>query len=112
MSGQLTLGKADPLPHTPGPWRVARKSDGHGWTVVGPSPREHDRPMEWMVCRTVSDEPEDEANVRLIVCAPELLQMCHAVGDVLFNYRLAQEDPRVNTLLLELRALIVKAEGR
>ena len=80
MSNQLRLDKdADPVPHTPGPWRVARKAEGHGWTIVGPSPREHDRPMEWFIARTVSDEPEDEANVRLISRAPELFDALTAL---------------------------------
>ena len=100
---QLHLKRADPLPHTPGPWRVARKSDGHGWTIVGPSPREHDRPMEWMVARTVSDEFEDEANVRLIALAPELLatlKWLDARGSLGLD---------VHARLAEL---IAKAEGR
>ena len=102
---QLSLGKADPLPHTPGPWRVARKAEGHGWTIVGPSGREHDRPMDWFVARTISDEPEDEANARLIGCAPEMLAALRDAVAALGGIR-ADNVPK------SVREVIAKAEGR
>lgn len=89
---QLRLTRAAPVPHTPGPWRVARQSSGHGWSILGPSPREHDRPMEWFVARTVSDEPEDEGNARLLSVAPVMLQALREVaGDC---YVLHRDDDR------------------
>jgi hypothetical protein len=68
---QLRLQRAAPVPHTPGPWRVARHL--HGWTILGPTPRAAIAPTEWFIARTVTDEPEDEPNARLMGLAPELL---------------------------------------
>lgn len=109
---QLTLGRAAPVPHTPAPWRVSREP--HGWRITGPSPRPADQPMEWFIAKTISNEPEDEANARLIGVAPALLR--HARGAWhLCQSLLASRDGVTEDLIRELadalQADITQAEG-
>jgi hypothetical protein len=104
---QLRLGKADPVPHTPAPWRAAQTAVG--WRITGPTPRPSDRPMEWLIARLVSLEPEDEANVRLIVEAPALLAALKDLLQVIATDALVPESV---SYMREARRVIARAEGR
>jgi hypothetical protein len=64
----------------------------HGWRIAGPSPRPDDT-LPWLIARTGSHAPEDEANARLIAAAPELLA----------------ESSAAETMLSELLAALNKA---
>ena len=105
--------------HTPGPWLARLTTDGR-WEFLGPWPAGGDDGSYWLVARSASGEPTDEANARLIAAAPDLLaclrRMCGMYGA--YSRRLAPllaEDhgtvwtfERANSLALEA---IAKAEG-
>lgn len=82
--------------HTPGPWKA-----GTGW-VMGPANQ-----AEPPICykdSTAGSLAEDEANLRLIAAAPEMLEALYAAVYVMKDYRVAEY------ALLE--AVIAKAEGK
>lgn len=92
--------------HTPGPWHTRR--DGGGWLIVGPTPRPDDCVRLWCVARTISDEPEDAPNARLIAAAPDLLAAAREAWEELAQCR---QNDDVERVMNQLRAAIMKAEG-
>lgn len=107
----LPFGK---LSHTPGPWTATRRATR--WDIEGPTPRphDHDRGMQWLVARTVSLEPEDEPNARLIAAAPKLLTALRdARLAVVAEYRsVFGERAEQHPLVLQIDEAIADAEGR
>lgn len=105
----LPFGK---LSHTPGPWTATRHATR--WDITGPTPRPNDGGMLWLVARTVSLEPEDEPNARLIAAAPKLLAALRdARLAVVAEYRsVFGERAEQHPLVLQIDEAIADAEGR
>jgi len=97
-------GEEDEM-HTPGPWEFAGKNtrgifgnDGHQ--------------VSTMYCKPLafpSDISEMQANASLVAAAPELLEACKTVLDIINPY--SHIKPLFDANLL-LQAAIAKAEGR
>lgn len=85
--------------HTPGPWTVKRgqvqAETSQGYVIIGLAPG-------WSL-------KEQQANLRLIAAAPELLEALKSALSVL---QLWVDDPDDEEMLERLPALIAKAEGR
>jgi hypothetical protein len=72
--------------HTPGPWKVDRRSRRFGAETIRLTVWKGVKSLE-MICAIAGDDSESEANARLIAAAPELLEACkaqHDAMDVLF----------------------------
>jgi hypothetical protein len=70
--------------HTPGPWEIRRL--GNGWELMGPMTDDG----RWLVAKTVSREPTDEANIHLLAAAPELLESLREYAMSYTDSQLAQ----------------------
>jgi len=102
--------------HTPGPWRIERRSEPHGdrdglIDSIEPdvvSPLVMDYGGDW--CLDVSD-----ANAHLISAAPDLLAICREVWDAIGYTLTGDKEPmgkvQRETLYQELDAAIRKATG-
>lgn len=97
-------GTGGMIEHTPAPWTAERND--HGWSVSGQAPRPDDYPKLWFIARTESNEPEDEANARLIAAAPDLLAACKLLLTFTEDVRLG-----LGAAFDVTRAAIAKAEG-
>lgn len=94
--------------HTPGPW-VAHDGTQHGgrrwgcWDVFA-----DDKPGTY-VAGVNRDNPDDEANARLIAAAPELLKAAERAERMLAEVTPANS--YAGSPLAELRTAIAKATG-
>lgn len=94
--------------HTPGPWAWFT-----GKNAVDPSQPHikffHGASGQGFAHTVGLAEPEDTANARLIVAAPELLAACRRAVRLLEQ---KQDEAIVAAALAECQAAIAKAEGR
>lgn len=100
--------------HTPGPWEylyAGKCNEPH--TVMGPASGDGSRTS---IAHSAWTRPCDEANMRLIAAAPDLLAACEASLALLTKYGegrfacAAFESER--KLIHQLRTAIAKAKGR
>ena len=61
--------------HTPTPWKVTPSHTGRGWNIDGPR---LGLALPWLVARTESEEPVDEANAQRIVAC---VNACAGMAD-------------------------------
>jgi hypothetical protein len=98
--------------HTPGPWKVDQQRRAHGYNVAVFSGdiAVADVPG---IGKDPANDPEADANARLIAAAPELLG---ALDDLAWIVEAGRVEPvaraEVDERLERARAAIAKAEGR
>ena len=84
---------------TPGPWRFLRHEDGRGEEIFGfDVAAENGKSILYF---DADDNPETEANARLIASAPELLEALKGLLEI-----------RSGRTVKAARAAILKAEGK
>ena len=83
--------------HTPGPWTA--EHDSEGWIIDGPNPT-----GRWAICKSISNESRDVANMALIAAAPDLY--------ALLQYIVESNEPLPPGLRDRVRAAIAKAESK
>ena len=84
--------------HTPGPWTYQEESDAYTHIVRGPN--------NYFITQLSQDTSgRSEADARLIAAAPELLEACKAIAELL-------PQPLTATRIGEILAPVIKkAEG-
>lgn len=96
--------------HTPGPWEVREsRYYGNGWMI------ESSDGYRVAMLPNVSKLPENAANARVIVAAPELLAEVEREYETLADIRNewpGRYTPQGQAKLCRLRDLIAKATGR
>ena len=100
--------------HTPAPWELERDPSHYNSlsTIVGgeKSSKCHGRQMIVNV-GGFANLDEQEANARLIACAPELLEALK-VTTSLCRLKYGNLDAEVYNEILRIESIIAKAEGR
>jgi hypothetical protein len=89
--------------HTPGPWatnetRIESEHE-HGWVNDG-----------WIIAGC--EGPDARANARLIAAAPDLLDACMALLDLVENWHPIEGMPAMSEQCGKVRKAIAKATGR
>ena len=46
----------------------------------------------WTILQTITNEPQDEANAKLIACAPEMLEMLEKIIALTENFEITSKD--------------------
>lgn len=90
--------------HTAGPWRVGKS----GGCVVNDA----GEVIAELANTPLRITPEVEANARLFAAAPELLEGCKKLLEVINHPNLYTPDSNLNKKRTFVEAAIVKAEGR
>jgi hypothetical protein len=84
--------------HTPGPWTA--EHDSEGWIIDGPHPT-----GRWAICKSISNESRDVANMALIAAAPDMLKALKALVSASDGHPGSVQQRRA------ARAAIAKAEN-
>lgn len=97
------------MPHTPGPWEISCE------TKVSADIVNHE--LELAIATVHGDDDEANANARLIVTAPKLLEACDQLSSVVDAWQSEQEDgePHVAAMraaLMQALTAIAKATGK
>lgn len=93
-TGEIRAGGEVMSKHTPGPWVAVGTDPAEGgnwfWIKAQPAPVMRGFTKEIGVVNGSQDDPEQQANARLIAAAPELLE---ALRDLLLHAYITDVDP-------------------
>lgn len=95
--------------HTPGPWRIARTSDGRE-VIAEDAGQILTIAYAQAYLHKASPDDEARANARLIAAAPALLKACEAIITDLERF-VSRQGPGPDARLAALKAAIAQAEG-
>lgn len=100
--------------HTPGPWCVWESQQGHGPTVIQGAAPDYSKPFRgYSIATPYLVAGQQMANARLIAAAPELLEACKAMAEILSRYPSRDPNGEIwGNMVPEIaKAAIQKAEG-
>jgi len=93
--------------HTPGPWTACDNNGYSIWRITAPKYRAESASRT--VAEVVGDSAETEANARLIVAAPEMLEALRMF--LAYNDQGAPLHFDTDTMWAKARSVVAKIEG-
>ena len=99
--------------HTPGPWKIEHFSNSQrgAYVEIWPKPDRAGHAIRVATVEPVHNNPNAEANARLIAATPDLLTACQAAYDYINHHPELRFVSDKNPILDKLAQAFLKAEG-